>query len=113
MKKASPESATHDKPIIGHCVRAYSSEHQMGLTFPALALKDLALELAEMLREVLPVLDVSVVSSPITGIEAEDIKAVTQRAKLRVIEARKAESLGAAFLDGIGFWPFDAKPKQE
>ena len=42
-----------------------------------------------------------------------DIEAATQRAKHRVIESLDAESPGAAFLDGIGFWPFDSKPKQE
>ena len=106
-------NAHNEQRIIGHCVRVYSSEHELGLTFPAVTIKGLALELAEMLREVLPVLDVSVVSCPVTGIEAEDIEDVTERAKLRVIEAREAESPGAAFLDGIGFWPFDSKPKQE
>ena len=103
-------STRQEQPIIGHFVRVYSSEYEMGLSFPALTVKGVALELAEMLREVLPVLDVSVVSCPVTGIEAEDIEAVTRRAKHRVIEAREAETPGAAFLDGIGFWPFDSKP---
>ena len=49
----------------------------------------------------------------ITTISARSDLDVTQRAKLRVIEAHEAESPGAAFLDGIGFWPFDSKPKQE
>ena len=106
-------NAHNEQPIIGHFVRVYSPEYELGLSFPALAVKGVALELAEMLREVLPALEVSVVSSAITGSEAADIEAVTQRAKLRVIEAREAESPGAAFLDGIGFWPFDSKPKQE
>ena len=103
-----------DQPAsLGHSVRVYSLEHDLGLSFPPLAIKGLALELAEMLREVLPALEVSVVSCSVAGSEAADIEVATQRAKRRVIEAREAESPGAAFLDGIGFWPFDSKPKQE
>ena len=106
-------NTTHEQSTLGHFVRAYSPEHEMGLSFPALTIKGLALELAEMLREVLPALEVSVVSCSVAGSEAADIEVATQRAKRRVIEAREAESPGAAFLDGIGFWPFDSKPKQE
>ncbi|TXI33305.1 MAG: hypothetical protein E6Q69_06810 [Aquipseudomonas alcaligenes] len=107
-KEKADQAAT-----LGHYVRVYSPSHELGLSFPPLAIKGLALELVGMLREVLPALEVSVVSYAIAGSEATDIGAATQRAKHRVIEAREAESPGAAFLDGIGLWPFDSKPKQE
>ena len=106
-------STRQEQPIIGHVVYVYSQEHGMGMSFPALTIKGLALELAEMLREVLPALEVSVASYGITGNELAEAEGATQRAKRRVIEAREAESPGAAFLDGIGYWPFDSKPKQE
>ncbi len=107
-KEKADQAAT-----LGHFVRVYSPSHELGLSFPVLSVKSVALELAEMLREVLPALEVSVMSCAILGSESTDIESTAQRAKHRVIEAREAESPGAAFLDGIGLWPFNSKPKQE
>lgn len=106
-------NSTTEQTRLGHCVRVYSPAYELGLSFPALTIKGLALELAEMLREVLPELEISVVSYSIAGQEAVEIEAATERAKRRVIEARESNSPGAAFLDGIGYWPFGAKPTQE
>ncbi len=106
-------SSAIEQEHLGHSVRVYSPEHELGICFPALTIKGLALELAEMLREVLPELEISVVSYCIAGQEAVEIEAATERAKRRVIEARESDSPGAAFLDGIGYWSFGAKPTQE
>ncbi len=103
----------NDQAALGHFVRACSPEHELRLNFPTVTIKSFALELAEMLREVLPALELSVVSSAITGSLASLIETATQRSKRRVIEAREAEYAGAAFIDGINYWTFDSKPYQE
>lgn len=40
-------STRQEQPIIGHVVYVYSQEHGMGMSFPALTIKGLALELAK------------------------------------------------------------------
>ena len=58
-KEKADQAAT-----LGHYVRVYSPSHELGLSFPPLAIKGLALELVGMLREVLPALEVSVDPTP-------------------------------------------------
>lgn len=106
-------STNHEQYVMGHFVSFYDAEADMTMSFPAITIKGLALELAEMLREVLPAQEVSVVSYRLSEKEAAEAEGTTLRAKRRVIEAREAECPGAAFLDGIGYWPFGAKPTQE
>lgn len=97
----------------GHFVRVKQSAHEMRLTPNVATIQGLSLRLAKPLCGVLPAPDVSVLSCAVTGNEAKYIAIPAEHNEHLLAEARTTGSPGAAALNGTGFRPCDAKPKQE
>ncbi|WP_339487836.1 hypothetical protein [Pseudomonas sp. EL_65y_Pfl2_R95] len=109
----SLENPGYDIGFIGQYVCIYHDKIDFPVRFPAVTSTSLALDLAEMLRKAMPRSYISVEPIALFSTDRVETDAVTERIKRRVIEARKAENPGKAFLQGIGYWPQAAQTGKE
>lgn len=106
-------SACHLEDFDGHSVCIHIASVDFRMRLPEIAVKGIALELAEMIQEAIPESRTSVVTLTLPGKALAETERQTQAIKRRVIEARESEQPGQAFLLGIGYWPLSAPTAKE